>query len=253
MIDAARPRLHATHSWEEAVRGAEASFIIVPTPSEDGDGFTNRYVLDAVTRIGAALRGSGRYHVVNITSTVMPGSTDGPIRAALEKPYAGAVLGNPSGHRVLVEFLDFACGYCRRSVADIAQLTAANPNLRVVVHDLPILTPESRDAAKMALAAARQGRYAAFYAAMFGIGRPDAGSIAAAAGTAGLDMARARADLADPRLDAAIDGNLALAQRLGVNGTPSWIIGNVMLNGAVGADELARAIAAATRGRAEQS
>ena len=84
MIDAARPRLHATHSWEEAVRGAEASFIIVPTPSEDGDGFTNRYVLDAVTRIGAALRGSGRYHVVNITSTVMPGSTDGPIRAALE-------------------------------------------------------------------------------------------------------------------------------------------------------------------------
>ena len=175
------------------------------------------------------------------------------VRGELETPFPGAVLGNPNGGVTLVEFTDFACGYCRRSVADLAQLTASNPNLRVVVHDLPILTPESRDAAKMALAAARQGRYAAFYAAMFGIGRPDAGSIAAAAGTAGLDMARARADLADPRLDAAIDGNLALAQRLGVNGTPSWIIGNVMLNGAVGADELARAIAAATRGRAEQS
>ena len=168
------------------------------------------------------------------------------VRTEVEKPFPGAVLGNPHGRVTLVEFTDFACAYCRRSVADIAQLTAADPDLRVVVHELPILTPESRDAARMALAAARQGRYAAFYAAMFSIGRPDARTIATAARMAGLDMTRAHADLADARLDAEIDGNIGLARRLGLSGTPSWIIGNSMLAGAGGVDELARAIAAAS-------
>ena len=168
------------------------------------------------------------------------------VRTEVEKPFPGAVLGNPAGRITLVEFTDFACGYCRRSVADIAQLTAANPELKVVVHELPILTPESRDAAKMALAAARQGRYGAFYAAMFTIGRPDARTIATAAQAAGLDMARARQTLADPRLEAEINDNLAMARRLGLTGTPSWVVGNTMLTGAVGADELAKAIAAAT-------
>lgn len=175
------------------------------------------------------------------------------VRTEVERPFPGAVLGNPNGRVTLVEFTDFACGYCRRSVADLAQLTAANSNLRVVVHELPILTPESRDAAKMALAAARQGRYAAFYGAMFAIGHPDARSIAAAAQAAGLDMARAREALADPRLDAEIEDNLQLARRLGLTGTPSWIVGNSMLTGAVGADELAKAIAAATPHRDGQS
>jgi len=167
------------------------------------------------------------------------------VRGKVEKPWPGAVLGNPDGHVVLVEYTDFACGYCRRSVADIAQLTAANPDLKVVVHELPILTPESRDAAKMALVAAGQGRYAGFYQAMFAIGRPDARSITAAAKAAGLDMPRARAALADPRLDAEINGNLEVARDLGFTGTPSWVVGNAMLSGAVGVDELSKAIAAA--------
>ena len=84
MLALARPRLGATTDWDQAVAGADASFVIVPTPSEEGGGFSNRLLLDAVSHIGAALRGAGRYHVVNITSTVMPGSCDGPIRAALE-------------------------------------------------------------------------------------------------------------------------------------------------------------------------
>ena len=97
----------------------------------------------------------------------------------------------------------------------------------------------------MALVAAGQGRYAGFYQAMFAIGRPDARSIAAAAKAAGLDMARARAALADPRLDAEINGNLEVARDLGFTGTPSWVVGNAMLTGAVGPDELGKAIAAA--------
>lgn len=84
-IDQAGSRLSATVDFDAAIRGTDVSFVIVPTPSGPDGVFTNRWVLDAVRAIGAALRGTERYHVVNITSTVMPGSTGGPIRAALEE------------------------------------------------------------------------------------------------------------------------------------------------------------------------
>lgn len=84
MFDQGRARLKATLSFEEAIIASDASFIIVPTPSEPDFFFTNKYVVDAVAEIGAVLRKTDRYHVVVVTSTVMPGSTGGPIREALE-------------------------------------------------------------------------------------------------------------------------------------------------------------------------
>ena len=112
-------------------------------------------------------------------------------RDKIETPFAGAVLGNPRGALTLVQFTDYACTYCRQSVGDIAALVAAHPDLRVVVRELPILSRESEQAARMALSAARQGRYAAFHDAMFGGGRPAAATIAAAAAKAGVDRALA--------------------------------------------------------------
>ncbi len=164
------------------------------------------------------------------------------MRGELEHGWPGAVLGNPQGKQTLVEFTDYACTYCRRSVADVEQLTAARPDLKVVVRDLPILTPESTDAAKMALAAAAQGRYAAFHKAMFAIGHPDATTIAQAAATAGLDMTRARQTIADPATEAEIERNLEYARQLGFSGTPSWVAGGRLLSGAIGADGLAQAL-----------
>jgi protein-disulfide isomerase len=164
------------------------------------------------------------------------------IRADLEQPWPGAVLGNPHGKQTLVELTDYACGYCRRSVADVDLLIAARPELKVVVRELPILTPASTDAAKMALAAAAQGRYAAFHKAMFAIGNPNADTIAQAAATAGLDMAKARATIADPATEAEIERNLEFARRLGLSGTPSWEASNRLLSGAVGVDGLAQAL-----------
>ncbi len=163
----------------------------------------------------------------------------------VEAPFLGAVLGNPQGKITLVEFTDFGCTYCRRSVADVEAVIAANPDLRVVVRELPILSPASRDAARMALAAAEQGRYAAFHAAMWQAGQPDTQSIAAAARAAGLDMARAGRVIASPGIDAEIARNLDLARQLGFNGTPSWVIGDQIMSGAVGAEQLAKAVAAA--------
>ncbi|HVR90122.1 MAG TPA: DsbA family protein [Novosphingobium sp.] len=163
----------------------------------------------------------------------------------VEMPFPGAVLGNPQGKVTLVEFTDFACTFCRRSVADVEAVIAANPDLRVVVRELPILTPASGDAARMALAAAEQGRYAAFHKAMWQAGRPDAQTIAAAARAAGLDMARAGRVIADPRIDGEIAHNLDLARQLGFDGTPSWVVGEQILSGAVGENELAKAVTAA--------
>lgn len=102
-IDAGGSRLRATTDFAAAIPFADISFVIVPTPSVEGV-FTNRYVVDAVRRIGAALRGSDRYHVVNITSTVMPGSTGGEIRAALEDA-SGRRVGETVGLTYNPEFI----------------------------------------------------------------------------------------------------------------------------------------------------
>ncbi len=163
------------------------------------------------------------------------------------KPFPGAVMGNPNGKIVLVEFTDFACGYCRQSVADVDALIAENPDLKVVIRELPIIAPTSADAARWGLAAAQQGKYAAFHKAMFAAGRTDAASIEMAARAAGLDLDRARQFIKDPSVQAELASNLEIARQLGINGTPSWIVGGEVMAGAVGKDILGTAIAAARK------
>jgi protein-disulfide isomerase len=171
----------------------------------------------------------------------------GAIRQTVTTPFPGAVLGNPKGKVVLVEFSDYACGYCRHSVADVEALIAGNPDLKVVLREFPILSPQSADAARWALAAAEQGRFAAFHKAMFAIGRPSPEAIAQAAQQADLDMDRARKVAASQEVEAELQRNQAMAERMGFNGTPSWVIGDQAFSGAVGREELAKAIASAAK------
>jgi protein-disulfide isomerase len=161
----------------------------------------------------------------------------------LEVAFPGAVMGNPNGSITLVEFTDFACGYCRQSVADVDALIAANPDLKVVIRELPIIAPTSADAARWGLAAAEQGKYPAFHKAMFAAGRTDPASIEMAAKVAGLDIDRARRFIADPKVKAELNNNLEMARQLGIDGTPSWVVGDQLLAGAVGKDALSKAIA----------
>lgn len=167
------------------------------------------------------------------------------IRNDVERPFPGAVLGNAQGKVTLVEFSDYACTFCRQTVPEVEALIAANPDIRVVIREFPILSPASADAARMALAAAEQGRYAAFHRAMFAAGRPDPATIEAAARAAGLDMDRARKVMAEPRVKAELEQNLGFARQLGFNGTPSWVVGDQAFSGAVGAEQLGKAISAA--------
>lgn len=171
-----------------------------------------------------------------------------PVRGAVETPFPGAVLGNPAGKVTLVEFTDFACTYCRSSVADVDALIAANSDLRVVVRHLPIIAPESEPAARMGLAAAAQGRYAAFHKAMFTGERPSTASIAAAAGASGMDSAAAEAFSRDPGVRQELERNLGLARQLGINGTPAWSVGGQLISGAVGREQLQQAINSARKG-----
>jgi protein-disulfide isomerase len=165
-----------------------------------------------------------------------------PMRAELERPFPGAVLGNPRGKVTLVEFSDYACSYCRASIEDVHALIAANPDLRVVVREYPILHPESVDAARMALAAAQQGRYAAFHDAMYRLGPPSAASIEAAANEAGVDLARAKQAIAGGAFDGQLQSNIAMAQVLGINGTPGWVTGKRILQGALGRQAIGEAV-----------
>jgi protein-disulfide isomerase len=169
------------------------------------------------------------------------------ISEEVHTPYPGAVLGNPKGKVTLVEFSDFACGYCRKSVADIEALIAQNPDLRVVIRELPILSEHSVEAARMSLAAAEQGKFAEFHRAMFAAGQPGPATIAAAARQAGLDMEKARSAAQSPRVQQELDRNLEFARQLGFSGTPSWVAGDQLIGGAVGAEELAKALEAASR------
>lgn len=163
----------------------------------------------------------------------------------LEVAFPGAVLGNPNGTVTLVEFTDFACTYCRKSEPDVAALIAANPDLKIVIRHLPIIAPTSPEAARWGLAAAEQGKYPAFHKAMFAAGRTDALSIEAAARVTGLDLDRARKYIEDPRVKAELANNLDLARQLGIDGTPSWVVDEQLLSGAVGKAVLGKAVAAA--------
>ena len=164
------------------------------------------------------------------------------VRQSVETPFPGAVLGNPDGKVTLVEFSDYACGYCRQSLPHVNELARSNPDLRIVIRELPIISPHSAEAAKMALAAAEQGKFAAFHDAMFAAGQVDPQTIESVAKSVGLDMERARKTAASDAVEAEINRNYEMAQNLGFGGTPSWVAGERLIAGAVGLDQLAQAV-----------
>ena len=157
-------------------------------------------------------------------------------------PFPGAVIGNPAGSKVLVEFSDYNCPYCEASLKDVNRLVAEDPDLKVVMREWPIFEG-SEAAARMALAAALQGQYRAFHEAMFKLGDPEA-----AAREIGLDLARAQADAASDSVSQELANNLSLARSLGFTGTPAFIAGRKPIGGAVGFDALKAALAGETEG-----
>lgn len=172
-------------------------------------------------------------------------ASDGGVTQA----FPGAFLGNPNGDIVLVEFSDYSCTYCRASRAHVEALVAANPDLKVVIREWPIFEG-SEEPARMALAAAKQGKFAEFHRAMFAHGVSGAGSAREVAAAIGMDLGAADAIMGSKEIDLELGKTMQMARALGFSGTPSWVIGGQVLQGAQGEKALQDAINTARQNRA---
>ena len=154
-------------------------------------------------------------------------------RDALFADPESPIAGNPEGALALVEFFDYRCGYCRRVKPVLDTLLAENGDLRLIYKEFPILGPESTLAARAALAAREQGAYAAFHDALMEAEEPlDYARVFETARAVGLDAERLARDMEDPAGDAALARNAALAAALGIDATPSFVIGERVVRGA---------------------
>ncbi len=159
------------------------------------------------------------------------------------------VAGNPNGDVTVVEFFDYRCGYCRKARSEIVKLIENDSNVRLVVKELPILSEVSHEAAKAAIAALNQGgdQYWKFHQALLSVDDLDSDAIYDVAGGAGLDVARLKKDMADPSVEDKIRKTHELAETIGVDGTPAFIIGDQLYPGYMSADDL-KDIVTAQRG-----
>ncbi|TIS50224.1 DsbA family protein [Mesorhizobium sp.] len=143
------------------------------------------------------------------------------------------VGGNAQGNVTLVEFFDYNCPYCRMMAPIMEQAVADDPQLRIVYKEFPILGPDSVFAAKAALAADKQGKYAAFHKALYTAKtRVTEAVVLKTAAEAGLDVERMKADMRQPDIQASIDRNTELAQALRITGTPGFVAGDQIYPGA---------------------
>lgn len=163
------------------------------------------------------------------------------------------VGGNPNGDVTLVEFFDYNCPYCRTMAPLMTQAEAADPKLRIVYKEFPILGPTSVFAAKAALAANKQGKYVAFHRALFQVrGQVDEGKVLEVAGAVGLDVARMKSDMQDTAIESNLGKNGKLAEALHITGTPGFVIGDEVTTGATtGLDALQALIGKGRSGRQE--
>jgi protein-disulfide isomerase len=168
-------------------------------------------------------------------------------RAAFETPFAGAWAGAKDGDVVLVEFFDYACGYCRKSNADVDRLLAEDRKLKVVWREWPVLGPDSEAAAQVSLAVAKAGRFKPFHDALFASGRPSPAAVDRALQAAGVRpdaVAQAKGSQAAAQ---ELSRNYQLASAVRGTGTPVFVVGDRVLHGAVGYDVLKEAVAEARR------
>lgn len=144
-----------------------------------------------------------------------------------------SVAGDPEGDITVVEFFDYNCGYCKRGMADIQKLIEKDKRVRVVFKELPILSKGSEEAARAALAAKRQSKYWEFHQAMLSNkGQANEASSLKAADALGLDMAKFKADMKSNEVAEELDQMKALAKKMGISGTPHFLVGDRSIPGA---------------------
>ncbi|MGB6968190.1 MAG: DsbA family protein [Methyloceanibacter sp.] len=143
------------------------------------------------------------------------------------------VAGNPNGDVSVVEFFDYNCGYCRRALPDVVKLVNDDGKVRLVLKELPIFGEDSEAAAKYALAADKQGKYFEVHQKLMADpGKADKEKALRIAQELGLDMEQLEKDAASDETQKALDEAKELAQKLGLQGTPLYLIGDRIVPGA---------------------
>jgi protein-disulfide isomerase len=164
-------------------------------------------------------------------------------------------IGNSSGDVTFVEFFDYNCGYCKRAMADMFDLMKHDPKLKVVLKEFPVLGNNSVDAARISIGVHMQDRsgkkYIEFHRKLLGSrGQADKARALAVAREVGIDMVRLERDIMSEEVRATLEESFKLAERLGLNGTPSYVIGNSIVIGAVGLEALKEKVNGARCGKA---
>lgn len=157
-------------------------------------------------------------------------------KASIFKAPTDFVLGNTKGEISVVEFFDYNCGWCKKAVDEVNKLTKADPQVRVVMKELPIFGENSTFAAKAAMASLKQGKYWEYHTALMKERQVTKDNVFKIAEKVGLNVDKLKADMNDPAIDAALKENTALAQELGIEGTPGFIIDSRVNVGFVPAD-----------------
>ena len=154
------------------------------------------------------------------------------------------IVGNPEGNVTIVEFFDYNCGYCKRAMEDMEAMVAADPDLRFVLKEFPILGPDSQKAhvVSMAFRALAPEKYGEFHRALLGAGRADEAKAIKAAMALGVDEAALREEMKNPAIMEAFGQTYDLANSLNITGTPSYVVGQEVVFGALGQDVLAEKV-----------
>lgn len=149
------------------------------------------------------------------------------------------ISGNPKGDVTIVEFFDYQCGYCKRTMQTVLDLQKEDPKIRVVWKELPILGPASEFASRAAMAAKKQDKYIEFHVAVMGArGQLTPESVMKHAADVGLDVDKLKRDMMAPEIGKYLRDTLQLAQQLGINGTPGFVIGGKLVPGAIGMEQM---------------
>jgi len=170
-------------------------------------------------------------------------------RDALFNSKHQVTLGNPQGDATVVEFFDYNCGYCKRALADKLALLKSDPKLRLVLKEFPVLGPGSIEAAQVSIAARMQDpggkKFIDFHQKLLSSrGQVDRARALAVAKETGLDMARLESDLKSDEVRESLEEVMRMAEGLGINGTPTYVVGETVIPGAVGAATLRKQIEA---------
>lgn len=162
--------------------------------------------------------------------------------------------GNAQGNATVVEFFDYRCGYCRSMTPVVEELIKADPQVKVVYREFPILGPVSVTAAKAALASAAQGKYLQFHAALMGGTRnlSSDDDVYGIATSVGLDLNRLKQDMESQTIKDEISSNFQLAESMGIRGTPAFVIGDQMYPGALDIGGLKSAVEQARNASKDQ-